>query len=873
VGIPDANRCDTPQEADINFCPKFACLGGVINNADSDGDGLWDCWETEGGIDDDADGTIDFDLTAFGVSAQHKDILIEIDFFDCSVPGSDCAPAVPAMPAAGVPGNPADTHSHRPDPMALQMVQTAFAAAPVMNPDGIGGIHLVFAPGMEALPHHNDCAFNATCFDGIKAANFGTAAERSSGAIAGKRVAVHYSLWSHDQGAGNSSSGIAALGGGNLIVSLGTTWARSVMEQAGTLMHELGHNLMLDHGGSDAVNRKPNYFSVMNYDWQMVGILPAAILDYSRGALPTLDETVLSEPVGVQGDPAVTTSWSCPDFSGGGGAASGPLDWNCNGVAIDLGLVQDLNRDRICVEQGINGTLDSTLGGDDVLALGTVDSGPDGLLNSTPAAGSDDLIVGGQVVAGTDAVLQSRPLAGSDDVISGVTIWDGPNRTCESTLVVDDTLNFDQGRGVGDTQPALKGHDDWSALFFDFSPNLDAFRAAALHGPPLPKELTLEKAQRIYQQQQVADLGVTQNAQRNADGTVTYTLQVSNVGPKPAIEPTLNERLPSSLSVMSCTSERGACAISAGYLSLRFVTLTPGETLHVQLRAQVVGTPPAGSRLTAVIAALSTDTHPANNKSTICLLPPSFTPPANLSVSTCAGVELGTPTFSSSCGLTVSISSDAPPVFPLGITTVTWQAVDSDGNRTSATQLVTTTLNDDASCCPAGSNKILGTSSTDVLFGTSGVDCILGRGGLDIIDGRGGNDFIAGGDGPDQLTGRSGAVYISGGAGNDQIQGGDQPSILLGGADNDVINGGSAADNIDLGPGLDQAFGLGGDDVIHGGAGVDLINGGLGNDRLFGDQDNDTLIGDFGDDALDGGPGSDLCNSLLGHDTVVACEH
>lgn len=36
----------------------------------------------------------------------------------------------------------------------------------------------------------------------------------------------------------------------------------------GTLMHEFGHNLNLQHGGNTSVNCKPNYISVMNYDLQ-----------------------------------------------------------------------------------------------------------------------------------------------------------------------------------------------------------------------------------------------------------------------------------------------------------------------------------------------------------------------------------------------------------------------------------------------------------------------------------------------------------------------------------------------------------------------------------------------------------------------------
>ena len=39
-------------------------------------------------------------------------------------------------------------------------------------------------------------------------------------------------------------------------------------EQAGTFMHELGHNLGLRHGGGDNTNCKPHHLSVMNYAYQ-----------------------------------------------------------------------------------------------------------------------------------------------------------------------------------------------------------------------------------------------------------------------------------------------------------------------------------------------------------------------------------------------------------------------------------------------------------------------------------------------------------------------------------------------------------------------------------------------------------------------------
>lgn len=46
----------------------------------------------------------------------------------------------------------------------------------------------------------------------------------------------------------------------------------SLNQLAGTLMHELGHNLNLGHGGGDGLNNKPNYLSTMNYR-NLLGLL------------------------------------------------------------------------------------------------------------------------------------------------------------------------------------------------------------------------------------------------------------------------------------------------------------------------------------------------------------------------------------------------------------------------------------------------------------------------------------------------------------------------------------------------------------------------------------------------------------------------
>ena len=81
---------------------------------------------------------------------------------------------------------------------------------------------------------------------------------------------------------------------------------------ARNFMHELGHTLGLKHGGCDDINNKPNYISIMNYTFTMVGLpcaninYPYAELDYSRWELPSLNENRLDETKGI--DPEGKTS-------------------------------------------------------------------------------------------------------------------------------------------------------------------------------------------------------------------------------------------------------------------------------------------------------------------------------------------------------------------------------------------------------------------------------------------------------------------------------------------------------------------------------------------------------------------------------------
>ncbi len=251
-------------------------------------------------------------------------------------------------------------------------------------------------------------------------------------------------------------------------------------------------------------------------------------------------------------------------------------------------------------------------------------------------------------------------------------------------------------------------------------------------------------------------------------------------------------------------------------------------------------------------------------------VPPTFASvPAGRTVQDCSQPDIGTANATDNCGV-VSVVSDAPAVFGLGTTTVTWTATDAAGNEATATEQIFAQLGDDPSCCPAGTNIILGTQHADWLNGTNVSDCILGLGGPDVIRGAGAKDFLSGGNDADNLSGGDGDDYLVGGAGPDLLSGGDGRDEMYGtdGADN--LQGGFGDDFLDGGNDGDLCDGDTGDDDLVGGAGPDVLLGGIGDDDLSGGPGNDRLEDVLGHNTLDGGDGIDLCIALP-FSTVQGC--
>jgi len=314
---PLHERCDSPRyrgqrhfEAPPNtqvFRDKND-TGTDPNNRDTDNDGISDGDEvlvTAGGLN----------LAKMGTNPLHQDILLEYDWFEDS---SECA-----------------FHSHQPKPAVLALVTAAFAKAPVRNPDKTTGIKVIHDYGQGGLfTGGNRIATNDVVLDvGVAGDEFKN--YRNKHFAANRQGYFHYVLMSHrytywDASTWeNRSSGQAWRPGYELIIAA-ACWHTENFEVASTIVHELGHNLGLQHGGNNDVNDKPNYNSVMNYKYQFDGVdndcTPSGnkVIDYSRNRMIVLDEHALDEHAGICGTP--------------------PWDWNGD-ENYDTNVSTDINKD------------------------------------------------------------------------------------------------------------------------------------------------------------------------------------------------------------------------------------------------------------------------------------------------------------------------------------------------------------------------------------------------------------------------------------------------------------------------------------------------------------------------------------------------
>jgi hypothetical protein len=471
-----------------------------LRRHDLDDDGLPDEWERSGITVDgngaisvgDTGGGVFIDLPAMGADPLHKDIFVHADWM-----GPD-----PARPGV----------SFKPSFRAIKMVTDSFAVAPVSNPDGKPGINLhvdlgpqsimnsISGAAWDTLSAASEVPFQEVVglndpdniwsdVDAIKGLHFGPA-KRSPVfryALFGNRLAVRPEIGcscppgqvtsSPDACAATFSGVSRGTPGTDFLVTLGYRNGGTLLQQAGTFMHELGHTVGLNHGGrsDDRINFKPNYLSVMNYSFQFSGLLSAngtqRMIDYSRRQLDTLDEFNLDENVGINDPDGHLTVWNLgtradvpagsnqclpnPNFYNALFHPDPALDWSCDGAkdAAPIATPLDINRDGICVSPGDDGVLHTTPAGDDQIRKALIARGP-------------------------------VPTVVLADVITS-----GPNRICETKADCADKQqrpNCDPQTATCSPQPRfLEGFDDWQALIYEGDGKIGASGA---NQSPLPAQ-------------------------------------------------------------------------------------------------------------------------------------------------------------------------------------------------------------------------------------------------------------------------------------------------------------------------------------------------------------------------------------------------
>jgi MBG domain-containing protein/YDG domain-containing protein/galactose oxidase-like protein len=330
-----------------SVCMSWSTVVTSAYVQDSDNDGLLDIWEQAGlhrntqvspatfGTCADYPAEPCENLPAMGAKNGVQDIFLQLDWMHGNGDGT-----------GGTNGN--GYHSHMPSLDALTMVANAFAAHNIAIHFDVGNNYQaaglpfivpyssnskILAQGGSDLdesslvcqPALGHCDYSVPY--PVLSFKFGLASVRDGNSYLNiprhlatdRKDTHHYALFAHALAGPygpngqpldtnpKSTSGIGDRPGSDLLITLGL-WrsdvpafdqAGSTLVQAGTLMHELGHNLNLSHGGlSSTPNCMPDYPSVMSYMYQTRGLTDAGgveHIDYSSGLLAGLNESSLSQ--------------------------------------------------------------------------------------------------------------------------------------------------------------------------------------------------------------------------------------------------------------------------------------------------------------------------------------------------------------------------------------------------------------------------------------------------------------------------------------------------------------------------------------------------------------------------------------------------
>ena len=355
---PDNATIDTNTSSDwssVDWTTPAGRNDVPVGAVDTDGDGIPDSAEVSGGT------FAGLDLYSMGARTSQKNIFIEVDYMDSTDPG-----IIPRR----------ESLQMIVDSFNAQSIKVHFDAGTAFS-SSFSTTDFNLGQG-SAVVAYEPCVYmnQTTC-------NLNTSSRRSiydwkaEYMDLRRRNVFHYLLMGNSQNANGSNGGawgVAEIIGNDLLVTMGnasfstttgTPLNKLINQQAAVIMHELGHNLGLRHGGNEDTNYKPNYWSTMNYLYTSNGLDQAPnassafqrwrlekgdgspelcslsnspcgspsqfVINYSDGSSDNLIETALSEAANI----------------GRGTTGGSYADWNLNGVLTAGTISRDLNDDSI----------------------------------------------------------------------------------------------------------------------------------------------------------------------------------------------------------------------------------------------------------------------------------------------------------------------------------------------------------------------------------------------------------------------------------------------------------------------------------------------------------------------------------------------
>ena len=249
------------------------------------------------------------------------------------------------------------------------------------------------------------------------------------------------------------------------------------------------------------------------------------------------------------------------------------------------------------------------------------------------------------------------------------------------------------------------------------------------------------------------DLKVTKAASAgtvNVGETITYTIQVENLGPETATAVTVTDPLPKGVDYASATTTSGSCALQGQRVVCAIGTLETGAAAKVSsatVTLKVVARKSGTATNTATVSSDQKDPVAGNNSASVSVKIIQPAPAA-----TCRGVAATIVGTAASETLTGTGGRDV--------------IVARGGN-----DAVFSFAGRDLICAGSGSDRVVSGTAADQVIGAAGLDRLIGRAGADTLRGNGGNDVLKGNGGPDRLRGGRGFDICRGGAGLDSERG------------------------------------------------------------------------------------------------------